>query len=106
MKITKYYGIENCTTCIGESNEWTLLEYEELGLIKFYESNNSINANALVLNSVKNNEFFLSESNNKISVFYNSEQVQGKRFEKVELSRDNNKIFFKTENRTIEFTMQ
>mgnify|MGYP001373300060 CR=1 FL=1 len=103
MNEIKYKGIETCSTCIGESTEWILTEIPMLKMVKFNEKNNPL-SNALIFSSIKDNSFFMYEKNGKIFIVYEEDKIESSRFEKINVNKSKDKIIFKSEERTIEFT--
>jgi len=104
MNQIKYKGIENCFTCIGESNEWTLIEYPELSLLKFYENTSESEAKALLLDSVEDNIFYFHEVEGHICIKYREDSLKSERYEAMSIEKTNEQIIFTSDNRQIEFT--
>ena len=103
MNSIRYTGIETCKTCIGESNEWILIEYPELQAVKFFEKGEANSMNTLLLDSIIDNTFYFYELNERMCVTYDEECLEDLRHEKVHVNKSEKKIVFRTDNRTIEF---
>lgn len=104
MNSIKYTGTEECFTCIGQSNKWTLYDHEELGLLIFFE-NTQKEPNSILLSSVIDNKVFFYEICGRMTVGYTKRADNiVERYEIINIEKTNEKITLSSERRKIEFT--